>query len=220
MSIAAICIAVRNQLVKPSALAVPTTYLLPGWDGFPKSVCDLARSQGKPPPSAGDLFIGVHSGSWTTEDVEGLFEHVGVNVTISMKATYAPTDRWPQAAIYNLPLAPGATAVSQADSGQVGAKPGIFVLADAIRSQMHLDVNADAILNAANLLIDPYYGTASQTLNGFVEPLIFSGGDAEPVERGASWWEAVPKGPLDGISLTLRFSGGGRVQRIEQMGER
>jgi hypothetical protein len=216
MSVAALAQAVRNNLVTPAAVAVETNLLMPGWKGWQPSICDLALPGGKPPAVAGDVFVGVHAFGWDTEDVEGLFEHMGVKVTISMKMRRSPDDRWAQAAIYNLPDV-GGNAASPRRSFPGIAQPGIIPMAEAIRVQLHLDVNADAILNAANLLIDPYYGTGSQTLNGFVEPLVFAGGDSEPVERGASWWGAKAQDSHQGMSMTLTFMKAGRVQRIEQM---
>lgn len=182
MSQYALAMAVRNYL----RMTVPLT----------DSECEI-MFDGQPPPVAGERFVAIWHGDWTGNDVEGLDENFGLNITVSRRTAYAPIDR-------------GFVPLLADEQGQ-----DLDHLVRQILRRIHLDAPGnpagDAILNAANALI-----TAEGTASGFCEPLRFrSGGRIEP--KGAEWFGAEPDSGIVGIAQTLLFNGARRTQGIESM---
>lgn len=149
---------------------------------------------GQPPPACGETFVRVWPGRWAGIDCEGLGETFGVNVTVTRRVSFAPTDRV------------GTEAWLKVITGLEATLRTILV-------KMHLDVGGDAILNAANTIL-------GASVNGFVEPLRFrDGGFPEP--KGPDWFNAVnPEGGRwanAGLVQTLVFDGATRYQTIASM---
>ena len=181
MSQAALCLAVKARL--QSVLT---------WDD---NTCDV-MFDGQPKPMAGELFVAVWPGSWTTNDIEGLDEYFGVNVTVTRKFGYSPKDR-------------GGTEL------WTKAVMGMEALLNRIKVALHHDVGGDAIMAAANAIIN-----ATSTHNGFIEPLRFRNG-GRPELKGPDWFEATPEGEgwsIAGVAQTMMFDRARRVQTIESMG--
>jgi hypothetical protein len=152
------------------------------------SVCDIGYD-GEPNPDSGEEFIRVWQGDWSGIDCEGLAETMGCSITVTHRSNYAPKDR------------PGNPwQLLEARTRQVIAA-------------IHLDKNADAVLNAANAII-------GADANGFTTPLRFSYGARIEV-KGPEWWNAVgsknSQGADSGIAQTITFGGAERYQTIESM---
>lgn len=167
------------QAAAPNGLALPTAQ------------CQV-MTDGQPPPACGELFVAVHPGEWTTDDVEGLKERFGFEITVTVRVAKVPRDELGINALV------GPTGKSLDD------------WLEKIRAHLHLDSVSDQIINTANTTI----GAAN---NGFVEPPRFRG-CGRPEIRGPDWFSAEPyhgaTAPV-GLSQTLRFSDAVRVQRIE-----
>ncbi len=161
--------------------------------GLPQAQCDVLFD-GQPPPGCGELFVALHPGEWTTEDIEGLNEVFGLDITVTVRVGVLPRDR----------MAPTSILASLAGES-------LDQQLEAIRALLHLDSVRDQWLNQANTYIG---GTA----NGFVEPPRFRGGD-RPQACGPDWfgtdWDGQGPLPPVGISQTLHFGGARRLQRIE-----
>jgi len=149
---------------------------------------------GRPHPRAGRLFVGVHGGSWTARvhNVECLDEEFEVLLTVSIRGTNIPTDRW---------------------GGQLlDAEDGLDFISRQIILVLHEQWD---VINRANTLTEnsaQYYIESS--VSPFAEPLRFSG-CSEPVDRDSSWWEGSNRtgtSKMEGVSNTLRFNGGRRLQ--------
>lgn len=157
------------------------------------NVVDL-QAGGQPPPAAGQLYLAVHGTDWTSGPAEmqqGTEEHFGVAVTITRKTSAAPTDR-------------------QTETFYVNASIGLDHIARLV-NQVVMQGNY-VILNAANAAI---IGT-----DKFQEPLRWAGTDAEPTERGDTWFWATEKKATQlatGWSLQTRFSGAVRIQELSVM---
>ena len=80
MSLAALCLAVKDQLQDEL--------------GLDDGKCALMMD-GQPPPSCGELFVAVHPGGWRPESDPdmGTDEQFGVYVTITRRKGYSPQDR-------------------------------------------------------------------------------------------------------------------------------
>lgn len=144
---------------------------------------------GKPPAFSGDTFYVVHPGQIGTDQVEGLEETFGVDVTITLRTGSVPADRVGTELILN-------------------TTTGIYARAAAVRAKLHMRY-AD-VMNDANAAL-------GSGVNGFVEPLWFLGA-GRVQEQGAAWFsaKATTANPA-GISLTLSFGRARRIQVIEEM---
>jgi hypothetical protein len=185
MSQRALLLAVRDQL----RLAAPDGV------GLAPEECEV-RPDGRPPPNVGERFVAVSPSYWRGEDIEGLSEELGCQVTVTVRAARVPDDR------FGPYLLVGPTGKS------------LDELLEAIRAVLHLDRSADAVLNRANAII----GAGA---NGFVEPLRFREG-GRPDEKRQDWFEGreggrVPRDTIVAIVQTLTFGGARRVQTIESM---
>lgn len=160
--------------------------------GLTKAQCEV-MFDGQPPPSCGELFVAVHPAEWNVEDVEGLNEVFGVEITVTVRVGKVPRDEMGLNALI----------------GPAGKSLDGYL--EEIRALLHLDSVADQVLNQANAII----GSAA---NGFVEPLRFRGG-SRPEPKGPDWFGAESSGagmtPPVGLAQTLSFGGARRVQRIE-----
>jgi hypothetical protein len=163
--------------------------------GLDDTGCDIGLD-GQPPPIMGEQFIVVWPGHWGVVDCEGLGEEYSVNVTTTRRLGAYPQDR-------------------QGTEVLVKAATGLEPLLRQIIMAIHLDVGADAILNAANVLI-------GSNVNGFVEPLRFQDG-GRPELKGAEWFESYGgEQPEDrvGVAQTLSFGSAKRFQSIENLADR
>lgn len=148
---------------------------------------------GEPPPSCGERFCAVHPGEWQGEDIEGLKERYGVELTFTVRAGRQPKDRMG----VNLLVGPAGKSLDD--------------LLEAARALLHLDRFADQVITKANATI----GSAA---SGFVEPPRFrNGGRPEP--KGPDWFSAESDSPgllpPVGLAQTLTLGGAVRVQSIE-----
>lgn len=182
MSQRALLTAVRNVLREAA----------PNGLGLPKAQCEI-MFDGQPPPNCGELFAAVHPAEWSAEDMEGLSEVYGFDITFTVRVGKVPRDE----------MGPNALV------GPTGQSLDDWL--EKTRALMHLDSVQDQILNAANKII----GSGA---SGFVEPPRFRGG-SRPEPRGPDWFgaDAHTHGatPPVGLSQTLMFGGARRVQRIE-----
>lgn len=189
-------LALRNIINKKQGSG---TLAWPGLDA------KMALPSGRPPACAGDLYVGVAGGSWTTESIEGLYEIVGVRLFISRRGACTTVENWPEQYIY-------------AGFGGNLLTSGLLYMAERIRAWVHLDANAEAVMNEANSLLDQDFGQDGSTVIGFTEPLRFLGA-SNPEIKAASWWtgqETSPE-PYGGLFMTVDFGQAGRIQRIEGM---
>lgn len=149
---------------------------------------------GQPPPMCGEEFFAVWPGAWRPNDIEGLDEEFGVNVTLTRRARFAPKDR-------------------RATEIWTKLTTGMDARLRQIIAAIHLDKGSDAILNAANTLL-------GGSVNGFVEPLKFRDG-GRPEIKGPDWFSADNEGGGGlmnaGVAQTLMFGGARRIQTIESM---
>lgn len=179
MSQLALLTAVRNVLQQAA----------PQGMGLTTAQCQV-MFDGQPAPSCGELFVAVHPGEWTTEDVEGLNEIYSAEITVTVRVGKVPRDEMGLNALI----------------GPAGKSLDGYL--EKIRALLHLDSWGDQVLNAAN-------GIIGGGANGFVEPPRFRGcGRPEP--KGPDWFgaEGQSASPL-GLAQTLRLGGARRVQRIE-----
>ena len=145
------------------------------------------RPNGQPTNIASTVFIAVHPGSWTQEIKGGrqLHEDYTINVTISVRGTRFPGDRW------------GLKVLNAV------AEDGLEWLSRLVI--VHLHGNDDIRTAADNELA---------TLNpGFVHAPYLeraSGPDVRP----ASWWGSDSGNPEEGLSYTITFGKIKRVQEI------
>lgn len=186
MSMRALLLAVRDQHRKP---------ISEGGLGYDDNSCETTL-QGKPPAIAGDVFIGVHRGNVIQEKDLSDYRLYAVKVTVSMRMKSVPFDR----------IGP---ALLEDDTN------GIDDIVDAIIAMM---VNQQYdVMNAANALIKgtPEWcniHTGVPSHNGFLEPLRLLGVDDEPQLRSGAWWQAQPDEPNAGVTLSIRFGTGRRIQ--------
>lgn len=160
--------------------------------GLPNAQCEV-MFDGQPPPVCGELFVAVHPGEWSAEDIEGFNEVLGVNITVTVRVGKVPRDEMGLNALI----------------GPAGKSLDGYL--EQIRALLHLDSWADQVLNKANT-------TIGASANGFVEPPRFRGcGLPEP--KGPDWFSAEYNGhgptPPVGLAQTITLGGARRVQRIE-----
>jgi hypothetical protein len=185
----ALCLAVRDVLRAMLGLT--------GTEAQMSLVCDLAM-MGKPHPAAGQVFYGVHPGSWATQNGDyDLDEMMGVKVTVSMKLGTSPADRY-LTALWMTPAT------------------GLDALARAAMLAVHRNqavrLGANVYLGSTDLL--------DGSPNGFETELWFQGADGEPVPQGDEWFGTEPSvatQALKGMSVTLNFGLAERVQGIQGM---
>lgn len=183
MSQRALLLAVRDQL----RLSPPQGV------GLATEECDV-RPSGRPPPNVGERYVAISPSYWRGQDIEGLEEELGVQVTVTVRGAKVPDDR------FGAYLLVGPTGQS------------LDELLEKIRAVMHLDRGADAILNRANT-------TIGVSANGFVEPLRFREA-GRPEEMRQDWFEGreggrVPRDTIVALVQTLTFGGARRVQTVE-----
>ncbi len=148
---------------------------------------------GKPKPSAGELYLAVHPLGW--QGISGdddLHEEAQIGVTITLRMGFAPSDRF------------GVAAWLQANTG-------LDAVARVVITALHKD---QLVRIAANTII----GTTSA---GYVTPLWFMSG-ANPQFREAAWFSAtVDPDAKDtapcGVSQELRFGRAQRCQAVLEM---
>lgn len=161
--------------------------------GLPAAQCGVMFDE-QPPPGCGELFVSIHPGDWSADDVEGLKESYDLEITVTVRMAVIPRDR--QSNVCVLASLGGKTLDAQLE---------------AIRALLHLDSVQDQWLNRANFYIG---GSAS----GFVEPPRFRG-CSRPKPCGPDWFSADSDGkerlPPVGLAQTLKFAGAVRLQRIE-----
>ncbi len=147
--------------------------------GYAQDKCDV-RPDGRPIPSAGDSYIAVHQGGVRGGHAYSREEYYVVLVTISLKGSRAPFDRWGQV-------------------NELEALRNIEAFADPIIDQLHgAGTNGIAILTAANNII----GASS---NGFITPLLFRQDSGGYGIKAADWWGAKEPDQFAGIAKVLRF---------------
>jgi hypothetical protein len=177
--------------VSMAALLLATRDQLRSRIGLRPAECDVTEG-GRPIASAGERFVAVSEGGWSSNSDESLDESFGVAVTVTVKCGRIPDDR----------LGPGLIA-------EMAAGKGLLRLAEWVRACVHSNYD---ILNAANALI----GTGA---NGFVEPLRLAGpGRLRAV--GPAWFSAAADADSDapdGLVLELRFHRARRVQGVENL---
>lgn len=150
------------------------------------SECD-EQPDGQPPPNAGQVYYAVHEGGWRNNQDEHIDEMCAVNVTITLRAGFAPQDR-----------------------------TGLALLRDirnrraSLRAKIH---NSYKILELANDKLTANYGAN----NGFIEPLRFrDAGKPEP-KGPEWFFAEHKATPTTGYAVTLRFENARRVQTNESM---
>lgn len=153
---------------------------------------------GEPPPRCGKRFFSVHRGGRTNSARHSLDEEYTFYVTITLRVN-EPFDKI------------GVSLLSQFQT----AKNGLDVLADQVRSVIHMSY---PIMNAANATILADVSTQTvppATVYGFSEPPVFMGDD-DPRRVGASWFNASVEdaNPPIGIAQTLRFGHARRLQPL------
>ncbi len=157
--------------------------------GLDDRMCD-EQLDGQPPPNAGQLYYGVHSGSWngsSQESGETLDEYYGVNVTITLRIGNVPTDRRGVVAIRDLRKK-----------------------AAECRAMLHMSY---ATINYANA-----HEEITSANNGFIEPLVFQNALNEQF-RGPDWFWAEGMDNAEanvGVSITLSFGNARRVQVVAE----
>lgn len=174
--------------------------------GLPAAFCEV-MFDGQPPPSmAGEYWVSVHEGPCSVEDVEGLSEIIGVNVTVTVRTGKVPQDRMGINALVG-------------PTGQ-----SLDELLEKIKAALHKDPGPRSatddseypVLALANAYIDRFLGAS----NAFVEPLVLQDlGRSEP--KGPDWFSCDYDGsdgrlPPVGLARTLTFGGAKRVQVIEE----
>lgn len=173
--------------------------------GLTAAQCEITdASDGKPHAAMGEFGVMVHEGIWSCNDIEGLDETCGVQVTIFVRAPKMPEDRFHR-------LLVGTT-----DPADPSGAKSLLGWCERIRVAMHLDVGADRILNLANTYITAFFG--DNNASGFCEPLrIQDMGRSD--RKPPRWFGSEEAGPeYSGIARTLTFGGARRIQSIETMG--
>lgn len=146
---------------------------------------------GQPPAFSGQWYIGIHGGTYQSSDYENLVEKYAVNVTITWRKGFAPTDR-------------------QAKAIMLKQATGLYDMIRKIQLGVH---QSYALMSLANT--EPSYGCAIGA-NGFVEPLRFRS-CSPPRPVGADWFHADPNEGDGGWIITMSFGDALRVQKIEEM---
>lgn len=149
---------------------------------------------GRPPPACGQVFVAVWSdGARDSRQRGALEEVVGVKVTVTLRLSSAPFDRW------------------------ILVRRDLEVRLNAIRALVHRDSLTHAIINAAAVLADlePSTGGAPTKRVGYRAGLGFLNFDPWQ-EVGGDWFHA--KGIAAGIAQTANFGGAVRVQAKSTMG--
>lgn len=154
------------------------------------------QPDGMPPPSAGQMYAAIHGGAWDSADQEAhrLDEYLGVAVTLSMRTAFTPRDRVGREAVRK-------------------AKKGLYARAEVIRAALHMSYT---VILAANTAMDATYTDAGRAVDGFVEPLKFSGG-GRVQRQGPDWWGGSDdgEGGDPGFTLEVNFVQARRVQKLE-----
>ncbi len=144
------------------------------------------NSRGRPPASAGMVYVAVHGGDWSNGMPGSQLDlHVGLSVTVSVKLGHVSMDRWQHV-------------------GTVESETGLDMISVRVVKSLH---DKYGVIALANEKLDdgdtPY-----------MEPLRFVR-SGEPQDRDANWWSgSVTKsqGPL-GLSRTMQFTGARNIGR-------
>lgn len=149
-------------------------------------VAGVQPTPGAPPAKFGQWYYAVHFGSITGDDPNALSNDklYGVQVTISARTAYAPTDR------------KGRVLVTEGD---------VIDRAEAVADLLGMSYD---VMNAANLLIDGF----GVTTNGFCEPLKFQ--DITPPVAAPPEWFGGTDGSPDVLVSTVTFVGARRVRPL------
>lgn len=185
MSRAALAIAARD------VLRLPTNQ---GGLALTKDQCGLAPDGGKPPPSAGELYVGVWAAGRTARQPNwGLSEDYVLTVTVTHRMSGRPYDR-------------------AGDEVIAKAVTGLEKWSDAVRVCLG-GVRTNDVRNTANALIGENLADAAG-VRGFTTNLMFEGDD-EPRLVGGEWFQAQADEDVAGFAQRLRF-GITRVQSREE----
>lgn len=187
-----------------STLALMTAvqdYLIATPDlGLTQDICAIT-DRGQPFASAGDLFVGVWYGYWRDKGSNGECLHTehGVNVTVSMRATSVPMDRWGPEVLAKI-------------------KVGLLAKCERIVALIHMDprnVTEGASSTAYSEIMRRANDIIGKDANGFVVPLQFRDG-GQPELKGGGWWVASGKEQRAGFAQTLSF---GMAERVQVIGD-
>ena len=185
MSMRALLLAVRDTLKTTATTPI-------SWTALTQYQCEV-MVDGMPPPMAPEMFWSVWPGSISSmgQTQDSLNELYGCTVTLSMRLTKEPYDKW-------------------GVNGLTRATTGLLVMAEATRAVLHMNYGVCA--SATSLART----TVDAADNEFCEPLSFS--SAPPVRKvGGSWWQSTEGEPLAGIVMDLNFGGARRTQRFDIM---
>lgn len=158
---------------------------------------------GKPPAFAGALFVSVHPGPWRGEEIEGSAEEMGCEVTVTLRAAFAPADQ-------------------QGEEIWLEALSGLDAVCRRVVAAVITDVTGGAggatVLTRANTFV-------GALANGFAEKLQLRDGGRATAQK-AEWFGAAAvagrvahhgQTAYAGLSQTLSFGGARRFQSYESM---
>ncbi len=174
------------------ALNLATTEELAETLALGVSVCNSAPCMGKPPPMAGDRYVGIWGTSIRAKHQQlGLEEHHGVYVTVSFRATGIPYDRWGPELVDN--------------------EGGMNDFMDAIRIALHKDKLNHTVINRANKIIAGGHTPLETDPRGFAVGYEYMGRDnITPV--GGEWFQSDEEERLAGLVCNMQFGGAVRLQ--------
>lgn len=153
---------------------------------YANSECNV-RPDGMPDPACGEVFVAIHPGVCRNDSDLSLDEYVGVNVTLTMRASWLPVDQsGPELA--------------------AKASTGLYARAEAIRALLHMNYT---VMDDANT-------TIGGSENGFVEPLKYRS-MGTPQAKGPDWFSAEDEyTPPAGWAIEIVFDDARRIQVIEE----
>lgn len=176
-----------------TALMLAVVNRLKKYYGWGDDVIDIVPRPGRPPATAGELFISVWDGGFSNDSFECRHDDHSFNITVTRRMPVTPYDRSAPELIHK-------------------AKIGLEAYANALASYIHTNRNGYDILQLANKYIEEA-SPPTETVYGFGEPPRFlhsSGAE----ERGGDWFHADGAADMCGLSITLSFGKAIRVQSI------
>lgn len=161
---------------------------------------------GKPPAFEGEEFFVVHPGSVRNSADLSLDELYGVSVTLTRRTAFSPQDRIGTAIMAKVTL-------------------GLYARADKVKVALHKSEQVLDLIGGTTEL-QTWTGGKSYSLEnsveGFIESLVFDRYSDEPMQKGPEWLWATPKGghmnsQPAALALEIRFRDARRIQTIESM---